>query len=166
MYNSYSDRTREEFIDRMLESTEERGRIVRFAKELNVELRTAWRWWKRYQETDEVPYKLSKNNVGRLSSFTTEHETYIRELLDKDSQFYSEDISNKLSEEFMGFSVSKTQLNHHLRSNMPVTAKKSAFESEARNSAGNLQTMSERFTEACNDVPAEILYNFARYSKR
>lgn len=62
----------------MLESAEERGRIVRFSKELGVEPRTARRWWKRYQETNEVPYKLSKNNVGRPSPFTTEHETYIR----------------------------------------------------------------------------------------
>ncbi|EIE90972.1 hypothetical protein G6F46_008808 [Rhizopus delemar] len=68
----------------MLESAEEREGIVRFAKELGVRLGIAWRWWKRYQETDEVPYKLSKNNIGRPSSFTTEHETYIRKLLDKD----------------------------------------------------------------------------------
>lgn len=49
---------------------------------------------------------------------------------------------------------------------MLVTAKKPTFEPEVRNSAGSLQTMSERFTEACNAVPDEILYNFARYPKR
>ncbi|KAI9344471.1 hypothetical protein BD770DRAFT_447166 [Pilaira anomala] len=43
--SSYSDRAREAPIYRMLESAEERGRIVRFAKEPGVELRTAWRWW-------------------------------------------------------------------------------------------------------------------------
>ncbi|KAG1399155.1 hypothetical protein G6F60_007902 [Rhizopus arrhizus] len=123
MYNDYSDNTREVFIDRMLEIAEERGRIVRFAKELDVEPRTARRWWKRYQETNEVSYKLSKNNVGRPSSFTTEHETYIRELLDNDPQLYSEDIIGELSKEFMGFSISKTQLNHLLRNNMLVTIK-------------------------------------------
>ncbi|KAG0747001.1 hypothetical protein G6F57_007204 [Rhizopus arrhizus] len=123
MYNDYSDNTREVFIDRMLEIAEERGRIVRFAKELDVEPRTARRWWKRYQETNEVLYKLSKNNVDRPSSFTTEHETYIRELLDNDPQLYSEDIIGELSKEFMGFSISKTQLNHHLRNNMLVTIK-------------------------------------------
>ena len=42
MYNSYSDRTREVSIDRVLESAEERERTVRFAKELGVELYTAW----------------------------------------------------------------------------------------------------------------------------
>lgn len=44
MYNDYSDNTREMFIDRMLESAEERGRIVRFAKGLGVEPRTVRRW--------------------------------------------------------------------------------------------------------------------------
>ncbi|CEP13352.1 hypothetical protein [Parasitella parasitica] len=44
VYNSYSDRAREVPVDRMLESAEERGRIVRFANELGVEIRTAWRW--------------------------------------------------------------------------------------------------------------------------
>lgn len=145
MYNDYSDHTREMFIDRMLESAEERGRIVRFAKELGVEPCTVRRWWKRYQETNEVPYKLSKNNVGRPSSFSTEHETYIRELLDKDPQLYSEDIISELSKEFMGFSISKTQLNHHLRNNILVTVKKPTFELEARSSADNLETRYEWF---------------------
>ncbi|KAI8883624.1 hypothetical protein K501DRAFT_313928, partial [Backusella circina FSU 941] len=116
-----------------------------YSKELGVEPRTARRWWKRYQETNEVPYKLSKNNVGRPSSFTTEHETCTRELLDKDPQLYSEDIIGELSKEFMGFSNSKTQLNHHLRNNMLVTIKKPIFEPEARNSADNLETRYEWF---------------------
>lgn len=138
MYNDYSDNTREVFIDRMSESSEERGRIVRFAKDLGVEPRTVRRRWKRYQVTNEVPYKLSKINVGRPSSFTTEHETYIREILDEDPQLYSEDIIGELSKEFMGFSITKTQLNHHLRNNMLVTIKKPTFEPGARNSADNL----------------------------
>lgn len=92
-----------------------------------------------------MPYKLSKNNVGRPSTFTTEHETYIRELLDKDPQLYSEDIIGELSKEFIGFSISKTQLNHHLRNNMLVTIKKPTFEPEARNSTDNLETRYEWF---------------------
>lgn len=92
-----------------------------------------------------MPYKLSKNNVGRPSSFSTEHETYIRELLDKDPQLYSEDIISELSKEFMGFSISKMQLNHHLRNNILVTAKKPTFEPEARSSADNLETRYEWF---------------------
>ncbi|KAG1473763.1 hypothetical protein G6F56_000761 [Rhizopus delemar] len=89
MYNSYNDREREVSVDKMLESAEERGRMVRFAKELGVEIRTAWRW---------------------------------RETLS----------GNRLSEKFMGFSISKTQLDHHLRSNTLVTAKKPTFETEVR----------------------------------
>ena len=71
-----------------------------------------------------MPHKLSKNNVGCLSYFTTKHEAYIRELLDKDLQLYSEDVIGELSKEFMGFSISKTQLNHHLRNNMLMMLKK------------------------------------------
>ncbi|EIE85062.1 hypothetical protein RO3G_09772 [Rhizopus delemar RA 99-880] len=48
-----------------------------------------------------MSYKLSKNNVGRPSSFTTEHESYIRELLDKDPQFFSENIIETRYEWFM-----------------------------------------------------------------
>ncbi|KAG1135586.1 hypothetical protein G6F37_012654 [Rhizopus arrhizus] len=104
-YNDYSDKTREVFIDRMLESAEERERIVRFAKELSIEPRTA-----------------------RRCSFTFEHEEHIRNLLDEDPQLYTEDIIDSLSKQFMGFSISKTQLNHHLRNNMLVTIKKPTFE--------------------------------------
>lgn len=73
----------------------------------------------------------------------TERETHIWELLDKDRQFYSEDIISELSKELMGFSISNTQLNHHLRNNMLVTIKKPTFEPEARNSAVNLETRYE-----------------------
>ena len=87
----------------MLESAEERGRVVRLAKELGVEPGAARRWWKCYQETNKVSYELSENNVGHPNSFTAEHKTYIRGLLDKDPQLYSEDIIDELSKEFMGF---------------------------------------------------------------
>lgn len=40
---------REVFIDRMLEGAEERGRMVWFAKELDIKPRTAWGWRERYQ---------------------------------------------------------------------------------------------------------------------
>lgn len=79
-----------------------------------------------------MPYKLSEKNAGRKSSFTFEHEEYIRNLLDEEPQLYTEDIIDSLSKQFMGFSISKTQLNHHLRNNMLVTIKKSTFEPEVR----------------------------------
>ncbi|MBM6383974.1 MAG: hypothetical protein JSY10_08260 [Paenibacillus sp.] len=87
-----------------------------------------------------MPYKLSKNNVSRPSSFTTEYETYIRELVDKVPQLYSEDTIGELSKEFMGFSISETQLNHHLRNNMLVSIKEPTFEPKTRNFADNLET--------------------------
>ncbi|ORE03665.1 hypothetical protein BCV72DRAFT_251710 [Rhizopus microsporus var. microsporus] len=61
-YNEYNDMTREKFIDRMLESSEEKGRIPRFAKEFDIETQT------------KVPYKLSEKRTGRKSSFTFEHK--------------------------------------------------------------------------------------------
>lgn len=74
------------FIDRMLENAEERGRMVRFAKELSIKLPTARQWWECCQKTKEAPYKLSKMNTGCKSSFIFEHEEYTRNLLDEDPQ--------------------------------------------------------------------------------
>lgn len=125
-------------IDRMIESPEERGKAARFARELGINERTAQRWWKQYQETNEVPYKKSRAN-GLESSFKSEHQEYVRKLLDEDPQLYSVDIIDKLAEQFMGFSISKAQLNHHLKNTMLITVKKPTFEPAARNSEANLQ---------------------------
>lgn len=70
--------TREKFIDRMLESSEEKERIRRPAKELGIKTRTARRWGERYQETNEMPYNQSEKNTDRKSSFPFEHKEYIR----------------------------------------------------------------------------------------
>ncbi|GAA5798605.1 hypothetical protein HPULCUR_004010 [Helicostylum pulchrum] len=67
--------------------------------------------------------------VQALSQLNTKH--IFEELLDKDPQLSSEDIIGELFKEFMGFSISKMQFNHHLRNNMPVTIKKPTFEPEA-----------------------------------
>ncbi|KAI8886369.1 hypothetical protein K501DRAFT_292896 [Backusella circina FSU 941] len=71
--NNYSDFTRETFIDRMLESLQERGIVAKVAKDLNINYRTVLRWWKYYEETKEVAYKKFEENNGPKSSFTTEH---------------------------------------------------------------------------------------------
>jgi hypothetical protein len=39
---------------------------------------------------------FQKNNAGRKSFFTPEHETYIRNLLDEDPQLYTEEIIDKV----------------------------------------------------------------------
>ncbi|KAI7900083.1 uncharacterized protein BX663DRAFT_440023, partial [Cokeromyces recurvatus] len=57
-------------------------------------------------------YKLLEKNAGCKSSFTFEHEEYIQNLLDEDSQLYTEDVINNLSKHFMEVSISKTQLIH------------------------------------------------------
>lgn len=124
----------------MLESPEERGRVTQYAKELGIHPRTAKRWWDFYKETEEVPYKQSKTNNGAKSSFKVEHEEYIKELLD-------EDIIESLTKQFMDFTISKTQLNHHLKNTMLITVKRPTIEPEVRNSETNLQTRYEWFME-------------------
>lgn len=112
VYNDYSDRTtREMLIDRMIESPEERGRAARFARELGINEQTAQRWQKQYQKTNEVPYKKPRAN-GLESLFKSEHQEYVRKLLDEDPQLYSVDIIDKIAEQLMGFRISKAQLNH------------------------------------------------------
>ncbi|KAG1607144.1 hypothetical protein G6F46_012510 [Rhizopus delemar] len=113
-YSIYSDTTRESFIDRMLEQPQERGLVAKVARELNVKYRTALNWWHIYEETEGVPYKNSEKNSGPKSSFTTEHNEYITKLLDNDPQIFADDIINSLTEQFEGFTISKSQMNNHL----------------------------------------------------
>ncbi|CEI86109.1 hypothetical protein RMCBS344292_00558 [Rhizopus microsporus] len=131
----------------MLENPQERGLVAKIARNLNINYRTALRWWKYYEGTEEVAYKKSEQNSGLKSSFTTEHNEYIKELLDNDPQLYSDDIINSLTERFEDFTISKSQLNNHLRNTMLITVKKPMFEPEVRNSVGNLQTRFEWFME-------------------
>lgn len=131
----------------MLESPEERGKVTQYAKELGIHPRTAKRWWDFYKETEEVPYKQSKTNNGAKSAFKVEHQEYIKELLDEDPQLFAEDIIESLTKQFMDFTISKTQLNHHLKNTMLITVKRPIFEPEVRNSETNLQTRYEWFME-------------------
>ncbi|KAI8985230.1 hypothetical protein BDB01DRAFT_867048 [Pilobolus umbonatus] len=107
-YCIYSDTTRESFVARMLEQPQERGLVTKVARELH--------------------------NSGPKSSFTTKHNEYITKLLDNDPQIFADDIINSLTEQFEGFTISKSQMNNHLPNTMPY------FEPEVRNSAENLQT--------------------------
>ncbi|PHZ12866.1 uncharacterized protein RHIMIDRAFT_236903 [Rhizopus microsporus ATCC 52813] len=147
LYNNYSDFTRETFIDRMLENLQERGLVAKVAKDLNINYRTTLRWRKYYEGTEGVEHKKSEQNSGPKSSFTAEHSEYIKELLDNDPHLYSDDIINSLTERFEDFTISKSQLNNHLRNTVLITVKKPIFEPEVRNSVGNLQTRFEWFIE-------------------
>ncbi|CEI98954.1 hypothetical protein RMCBS344292_13049 [Rhizopus microsporus] len=144
VYNTYTDKQREDFIDKMIE---EKGNITKFVKEFLINPRTAKRWWKTYQKTGEAPYKKSKNNSGPTSSFTEEHKDFKKILLDDDPQLVADDIIEELAKQFQDFPVSKPQFNHHLRNNMQITIKKPHFEAEARNSVVNLQTKYEWFMD-------------------
>lgn len=144
-YNHYSDFIRESFIDRMLEKPEERGLVAKVARDLNINYRTALRWWNQYKETEEIPYKKSEENSGPKSSFTTKHNEYMQGLLDNDPQLFSDDIMKSLAEQFEGFTISKSQLNNQLRNTMLITIKKPLFEPEIRNSSENMQTRFEWF---------------------
>ncbi|PHZ14592.1 uncharacterized protein RHIMIDRAFT_235359 [Rhizopus microsporus ATCC 52813] len=131
----------------MLESPQERGIVAKFAKDLNINYCTALIWWKYYEGAEEVAYKKFEENNGPKSSFTTEHNEYIKEQLDNGPQLYSDDIINSLTKRFEVFTISKPQLNNHLRNIMLITVKKPMFEPEIRNSVGNLQTIFEWFME-------------------
>ncbi|KAG0754237.1 hypothetical protein G6F57_014185 [Rhizopus arrhizus] len=143
--NNYSDFTRETFIDRMLETLVKRGVVSKVARDLNINYRTAVVWWQLYNETEDIAYKKSEQNRGQKSSFTTAHNEYINELLDNDQQLVSDDIMGNLTKKSDGFTISKSQLNNHLRNTMFITIKKPVFEAEVRNSAENLQTSYEWF---------------------
>ena len=45
----------------------------------------------------------------------------------------------------MDFTISKMQLNHYLKSTIPIAVVRFIFEHEIRNSEINLQTIHERF---------------------
>lgn len=97
-YKNYSDFTRETFIDRMIEKPEERGLVTKVANNLNINYRTALRWWNSYKETEEIPYKKSEENSGPKSSFTAKHNEYLQGLLDNYPQLFSDDIMKSLTE--------------------------------------------------------------------
>lgn len=117
-------------MNRTLENAKVREKIIRFAKKLDIEPRTARRWWERSQKEKEVPCKLLENNAGRKSSFTLEHKEYIQNLLDEDPQLCTEDIIDSLPKHFMGLSIYKTQLNH--RFEVVATQKKKVNRSKER----------------------------------
>jgi hypothetical protein len=142
-HNLYSDTAREAFIDRMLEQPQERGLVAKVAREFNVKYRTALNWWHIYEETEGVPYKKSEQNNGPKSSFTTEHNEFINKLFDNDPQLFADDVINSLTEQFAGFTISKSQMNNHLRNTILITVKKLYFEPEVRNSVENLETRFE-----------------------
>ncbi|KAG1039067.1 hypothetical protein G6F43_012583 [Rhizopus delemar] len=80
------DKERERFIDKMIECAQEKGATARVARSMGINVRNAQRWWKQYREDGTMPYKKSSEMKGRPSTFTNEHNSYLIELIDDDSQ--------------------------------------------------------------------------------
>lgn len=136
---NYSDFTRVTFIDRMIEKPEERRLVAKVANDLNINYRTALRWWNSYKDTEGIPsYKKSEENSGPKSSLTTKHNEYLQGLLDNNPQLFSDDIMKSLTEQFEGFTISMSQLNNYLRNTMLIIIKKPLFEPEIRTSPAGL----------------------------
>ncbi|ORE10386.1 hypothetical protein BCV72DRAFT_314494, partial [Rhizopus microsporus var. microsporus] len=55
------------------------------------------------------------NNSGPKSSFTTEHNEYIKGLLDNGPQLYSDDIINSLTERFEDLLLYQTGFHINMR---------------------------------------------------
>lgn len=81
-----------------------------------------------------MPYKKNSEMKGRPSTFTEEHDSFLIKLIDNDPQIIVSDIMEMLIVEFEGFSISNSQLNHHLKNDLCLTMKKATLEAEARNS--------------------------------
>ncbi|KAI9025226.1 hypothetical protein CLU79DRAFT_803603 [Phycomyces nitens] len=113
----YSDRQTEEFIDRMIESAQQRGLTTKFAKKMGIEPRVAQRCKSRFVDTQD---------------------SCINQLVDDDPQLAVDDSVEKLVVRFDGFNISKYQLNHHMKNNLCMAIKKPTFEAKGRNSVDNL----------------------------
>ncbi|KAI7902443.1 uncharacterized protein BX663DRAFT_561541 [Cokeromyces recurvatus] len=80
-YRKYRDRQLDDFIDRMIESAQERGLATWFARELGIESCVVQRWWKMSREMEEVPYKKSSISSDPQSSFSDDHNGFLRNLV-------------------------------------------------------------------------------------
>ncbi|RCH78152.1 hypothetical protein CU098_002169, partial [Rhizopus stolonifer] len=121
-------------LTKMIECAQEKGASARVARSMGINVRNAQRWWKHEMK-------------GRPSTFTDEHDSYLIELIDDDSQIIVSDIMERLTEKFEGFSISNSQLNHNLKNDLCLTMKKVTFEAEARNSKENLQQRFDWFMQ-------------------
>ncbi|CEP13202.1 hypothetical protein [Parasitella parasitica] len=97
--------------------------------------------------TEKTALCRTSEMKGRPSTFTNEHDSYLIELMDNDSQIIVSDIMERLTEKFERFSISNSQLNHHLKNNLCLTMKEATFEAEARNSKENLQQRFDWFMQ-------------------
>lgn len=128
VYTNYSDKEREQYIDKMIECAQEKGAAARVAHSMGINVRNAQRWWKQYREDSTTPYKKSSEMKDRSSTFTDEHDSYLIGLIGGDLLIIMSDIMERLTEKFGGFNISNSQLNHHLKNDLCLTMKKATFE--------------------------------------
>jgi hypothetical protein len=136
----YSLTTRMVFIDRMLEQPRGQRNAKLIGGSFGIHEKTAQRWWKQYEETGEVPVKKSTRNRGRSCVFTNEHKNHIQKLIDEKPQVTVTEVVNGLIAKFEDFfSLSKTQVHHHMKTSCSLSVSVPRFESEKRNSEENLE---------------------------
>jgi transposase len=135
----YSLTTRTAFIDRMLEQPGGARNAKLIGGNLGVHEKTAQRWWKSYQETGEVPVKKSTRNSGRPCNFTTEHKQHVQKLIDEEPQVTVTEVVDNLVAKFADFSLSKTQVHHHMKTTCNLSVSIPRFEPEKRNSEEKIE---------------------------
>ncbi|KAI9480821.1 MAG: hypothetical protein EXX96DRAFT_634515 [Benjaminiella poitrasii] len=161
VYTNYSDKEREQFIAKMIECAQEKGATARVAHSMGINARNAQRWWKQYREDVTMPYKKSSEMKGRPSTFTNEHDSYLIELIDDDSQIIVSDIMERLTEKFEGFIISNSQLNHHLKDDLCLTMKKATFE-QSLNIATTIEVKQEEENHV-DDLFKKVLRDSVKY---
>jgi transposase len=112
----------------MIEGPTGRGKVTLHAKDLEINPRTAMRWWKHYQKNGKVAYKKLQRNHGRSNSLTPEHEQHIQQIIEKDPQLCADDVIDSLKSQFEDLKILKSQINHYLRNNMLISIKKPTFD--------------------------------------
>ena len=62
VYTDYSDKEREQFIDKMIECAQEKGATARVARNMGINVRNVQREWKQYREGSTMSYKKKQWN--------------------------------------------------------------------------------------------------------
>ncbi|CAO3662919.1 unnamed protein product [Rhizopus microsporus] len=110
----YSINQRTMFIDRIIEMPVGQRYAAVVGKELDVEERTAQRWWRNYEETGKVPIKKSTRNPGRPNNSTGEYKTHVLDLVNDDPQVTVCDVVESLTKSFEDFSLTKSVIHKHM----------------------------------------------------
>jgi hypothetical protein len=121
VYRLYSEEQRRSFIILKLEKLISSNAA---AKQLRIVPRMAQRWWKYYEENNEVPVKKSVRNRGRESSFNKEYEGLVLNFIDEiPSTIVEENMDSSLNK-FADLEISRSNLHKYITSNLNLSVKK------------------------------------------